>query len=86
MTADALKWEMISMRKLALAALAALPLALAGCAVDQQTGERALGGAAAGAAGGAVIGLITGDFLSSTAKGAAAGAAGGFVYDQLQRR
>jgi hypothetical protein len=67
-----------------LAALAAVAF-LAGCQVNQKTGERTLTGAAVGAAGGAAVGLITGGFVAKTLTGAAAGAAGGFVYDQLQK-
>lgn len=68
----------------ALAALAAVAF-LAGCQVNQKTGERTLTGAAVGAAGGAAVGLITGGFVAKTLTGAAAGAAGGFVYDQIQK-
>ncbi|WGF89337.1 YMGG-like glycine zipper-containing protein [Marinivivus vitaminiproducens] len=69
---------------------AALTLIVAGslgaCAVDSNTGDRTLTGAAVGAASGAAVGLIRGDFLSSTLTGAAAGGAGGFVYDQIEKR
>jgi len=67
-----------------LVAMAALPLAVAGCSMDSQTGKRAGTGAAVGAAAGATVGLLSGNFLASTLTGAAAGAAGGFVYDQIQ--
>ena len=71
---------------IALAVISGVALATAGCTVNRETGERALGGAAVGAAAGAAVGLLSGGFLAATATGAVAGAAGGFVYDQLKKQ
>ncbi|MFO1067446.1 MAG: hypothetical protein U1E14_02875 [Geminicoccaceae bacterium] len=76
---------MTKFRNLLVAAVLVSGTAIAGCSMDQQTGQRTLGGAGVGAAAGATVGLLRGDFLSSTLTGAAAGAAGGFVYDQIKR-
>ncbi len=66
--------------------LVAASLMIAGCQVDQQTGERVLTTTAVGAGTGAVVGALgSGTLMGGLAVGAAAGAAGGFIGDQVEK-
>jgi uncharacterized membrane protein len=67
------------------ATLAALCLAIAGCAGMSDTEQRALTGTAAGAAGGAVVGAIAGNTAMGAAIGAGTGLVGGLVVDKVQK-
>jgi uncharacterized membrane protein len=65
--------------------LAALCLALAGCAGMSDTQQRAMTGTAAGAGGGALVGALAGNTVAGAAIGAGAGLVGGLVVDKVQK-
>lgn len=67
------------LRTLAIGAVLASALAVAGCGTTP--GERAVTGGMLGAAGGAAIGAVTGSAATGAAIGGVAGAAAGAVTD-----
>lgn len=69
----------MTLRTLAIGAVMASALAIAGCGTTP--GDRAVSGGMLGAAGGAVIGAATGNPATGAAIGAVAGAATGAMTD-----
>ena len=68
------------MKKIVIAVIISVCLALGGCAGMSDTGQRTLSGGAMGAAGGAIIGAIAGNAGLGAAIGGAVGAGGGYLY------
>jgi uncharacterized membrane protein len=73
------------MKKILMAMLLVISLAVAGCAGMSDTEQRTLSGAAVGTAAGGIIGAVAGNTPMGLAVGAVAGTAGGYLYDRHEK-
>ena len=73
------------MKKITIAIILIISLALGGCSGMSDTEQRTLSGAAIGAGAGTAIGAMAGETAWGAAIGTAAGAAGGYLYDRHQK-
>ena len=73
------------MKKITIAIILAVSLALTGCSGMSDTEQRTLSGAAIGAGAGTAIGAVSGNTGLGAVVGTAAGATGGYLYDQHQK-
>ena len=73
------------MKRITIATILTISLALGGCSGMSDTEQRTLGGAAIGAGAGTAIGAISGNTGLGAVIGTAAGAAGGYIYDSHKK-
>ena len=73
------------MKKISIALILAISLALTGCSGMSDTEQRTLSGAAIGAGAGTAIGAVSGNTGLGTVVGTAAGATSGYLYDRYQK-
>jgi uncharacterized protein YcfJ len=73
------------MKRITIATILTISLALGGCSGMSDTEQRTLSGAAIGAGAGAAIGAVSGNTGLGAVVGTAAGAAGGYIYDQHKK-
>ena len=73
------------MKKIAIAIILIISLAMGGCSGMSDTEQRTLSGAAIGAGAGTAIGAASGNTAWGAAIGTAAGATTGFLYDRHKK-
>ncbi len=73
------------MKKMTIAIILIIGLALGGCSGMSDTEQRTLSGGAIGAGAGAAVGAAAGNTGLGAVVGAGAGVAGGYIYDQHQK-
>jgi len=73
------------MKRITIATILTISLALGGCSSMSDTEKRTMGGAAIGAGAGAAVGAVAGNTAVGAIVGTAAGTAGGYLYDQHKK-
>ena len=73
------------MKRITIATILTISLALGGCSGMSDTEQRTLSGAAIGAGAGTAIGAISGNTGLGAVVGTAVGAGGGYLYDRHKK-
>jgi osmotically inducible lipoprotein OsmB len=73
------------MKKITIAIILVIGLALGGCSGMSDTEQRTLSGAAIGTGAGAAVGAVAGNTAVGAIVGAAAGTAGGYLFERHQK-